>query len=146
MHIPRTPLVDEDLPAASAFTAGGLLELPIGTTKITFFVTYMRNAVDGRPRFRVLFSSSLVADPGNIIARDVVIDGAAGLSVSEPNGTFSFQMSQSDGPAPADGTPITYVISCSDLPAVRGIRLAAAEVGDPATPGHITIEAEGWGP
>lgn len=148
MHIPRRVLqAAAALAAFPTFSTPAPLELPVGTTKVTFFVQYTEGAAGGRPVFRIEYWDALPVDiPPGEIARDITIDNAVGLTVVSPNGTFDFYMSQPQGPDPA-GATIDYIISCRDLPGgIRAIRLVAAETGVPGTPGTMQIAVTGYGP
>lgn len=147
MIIERTEVIPAGvLPGGGVFTANTGIELPLGTTKITFWVTYQRGAAGGRPAFRIVYADALAGSPDIDIGQDIVIDNGAGLTITTPIGEFDFYMSEPVGPDPDTGI-ITYVIGCKDLYGmVRAIALNAREEGVPADPGFLLAAMTGYGP
>lgn len=145
MIIPRRVFLPSTVIAAfPAFTTPTPLDLPEKTEALTFYVTYTEGAAGGRPVFRVLYGSTLVAVLPGEDARDTVIDSGS-LVITTPNGRFDFYMSEARGPDPA-GATITYIVSCTAIPGgVRRANLLVAEVGVPGTPGTVSMTVTGDG-
>lgn len=145
MYIPRTiHLASAALPAAGAFTSQDFFDLPIGIESLIYYITYTRGAVGGRPLFRTEWGNVLTDPGGGEETRDIIIDGATGITIATPNARFDFLQSEPRGPIPADGAAIDYILRCGNITGgYRKTRLLMAEIGVAATPGtaQITLTA-----
>lgn len=121
------------LPAAGALTADPWFDLPKGTTRVTYWITYTRGAADGYAVFRPYYSN------GTEEARELIQDDTS-LTVTQPEGAVDTVLQVLNGPAPADGDPITFAYTFERFPAAtRRVRLLAAELGVVGTPGTLAI-------
>lgn len=138
--IPSTEyLASQVLPAAGAFTAAQATAVPVGTKRVSFWITYTQGAAGGYPSFRPQYQTA-----GGDSGRATVLD-LSSFTAANPEGTTKFYLEDLDGPAPTDGQPITYELTFL-LPAdVTGIDLMAAEKGVTATPGTIGVRFTGDG-
>lgn len=135
----REHLASQTLPPAGAFTTQPLETVPAGTKRVAFWATYTRGMAGGFPSFRVEFSNGTETS-----SRDVFIDSVS-LTTTDPNGSFKVPLAEPEGAAPADGSAIEYVLDFDLPPNTIGVRLLAAEEGEPPTPGAIAIGFTGEG-
>lgn len=120
------------LPAAGAFLTPEWQDIPKGTTRVTYWVTYTRGAAGGYLRSEAHYSN------GSEDSREVIIDPT--LVTSQPNGRLPLLLEQFEGPQPADGNAITYALTYEGLPAAtRQVRLLVAEAGVTGTPGTVAV-------
>lgn len=137
MRLPRQiHLASQALPAAGAFTSQNFFSIPAGTKDLVFFIRYTRGAAGGQPLFRAEI------DNGSEQSRYIITDQNS-LAITAPEGLFNFYLSEPQGPVPADGSAINYVLEYLIRGAPLGIRLLVAESGVTATPGTIQITLTG---
>jgi hypothetical protein len=125
-HLPSAAL-----PGAGAFTAQTAYTIPEGIKRIAYLVSYTRGAAGGFVRLRLVWSD------GTDEAREAVIDAA--VTVAAPNGRQPVYLSELDGPVPADGTVIRFVVEATVPAGMLTGRLLAAEAGVVGTPGTASI-------
>lgn len=139
MIIPRIiHLASAALPAAGAFTAQTLFDVPPGMTDLTFYVTYTRGAVGGFPAFR------LQTGNGIELSRPTLIDGSS-LAIVQPDGTVTLAMAELVGPTPSGAGAIDFTLEYCIKQGVTQLRLTAAEAGVEGTPGTMQITLTGGG-
>lgn len=131
----RALFTAEVLPLLSAFVAG-TGTVPVGTKRVTFWVTYTRGGAGGYVAIRI----STRATSGQSFHRVLIMD-LSSFAASAPDGNINVYLEQLLGPAPADGSPIRFDVTVL-LPANAGEwQIELAELGAPATPGTISV---GW--
>lgn len=124
-------ITSSTLPAAGAFTSQSLAAIPEGHTRVTYVVTYTRGADGGFPLLRVKWGN------GSDIFHSIVT-----VKQSVPVGAFARRtilLEELQGPAPVDGTPITFEIPMRVPTGATTCQLIAAEGGVVGTPGNIEI-------
>lgn len=122
------------LPAAGAFTSQGFQNVPKGTLRITYWVTYTRGGAGGYPVFHHEYSN------GIDVAREIIQDDSSLDMTSPPNGRVDLGLEELKGPVPADDTAIKYALTFQQLPvATDRVRLLVAEAGAVGTPGTIQV-------
>lgn len=130
------------LPGAGAFTAQVPSAVPLGTRRVTYWITYTRGAAGGFPRFRLEIGN------GVEILNPHVLD-AASLAPTAPTSDFATSNIYREeilGPVPPDAGSIDYELSFELPPATTQMRLLAAEGGVPATPGSCGFAFTGSNP
>lgn len=140
--IDATPyLASQELPAAGAFTTTQTKAVPLGTKRVTFWVTYTRGAAGGYPLFRPYFFGG---SGGTVQGRLAVLD-LSSFAAAAPEGTTNFYLETLRGPAPADDLAIRFQLTF-ELPAYASfIDLFCAEGGAVGTPGTIEVDYTGQG-
>ncbi len=145
MIIPRTVhLATQVLPAlAGAFTDQDFFDMPIGTSKLVYYITYTRGGAAGRPIFHLIWGNILTDPGGGEESRALVIDGSVALVIgADGDGRFNVQTSEPQGPTAS--AEIQYVIECCCIPGgSRKSRLLASEQGNQGAPGTIAITLTG---
>lgn len=132
--VPRTvERAPAALPGAGAFTAQAFSPVPLGTRRVTYWITYARSAgvPGGFPAFRAEVSNGV--DEVNFSVLN-----AASLLPATPTSDFAdlnFYREELLGPVPPDDTTIDYELTFELPPGTTGIRLLGAERGTIATPG-----------
>lgn len=137
--IGRVPhLVSAALPAAGAWTAQQAFEIPQNITSLNVWITYTRGAAGGRPRLRPLFGDGVEE------ARDAFVETSATATTSADvaQAVFAHDI---DGPAPADGNPVTFELPFEVPPGATTFRLLASEAGVTGSPGTLAIFLTGRG-
>lgn len=134
--IPRIVLYDIVLPAAGVFNTPAFTAVPIGTKRVTFWVTYTRGAVGGFPALRAQWSNGV--ERANEAVEDI-----ASLAVTQPIGSVNVYQHEILGPIPADGTAIVYPLVFAVPDGTTSVRLIGAERGIPATPGRLAVTLTG---
>lgn len=134
--------MDQELPAAGAFTAQAFFVYPnplgfsTSVTGITFWITYTPNGAGGAPAFRLEGSN------GTEIARQLIQDDGS-LVVAQPEGMVNVLLETVLGPI--DPAVTVYKLPYNVDPGEIAVRLLAAEVGNVGTPGDILIAITGHG-
>lgn len=136
--IPRTVIFNGVLPGAGAFTNPLFASVPIGTKRVTFWVTYTRGGVGGFPAFRAQWSNGV--EEANEAVEDL-----SSLVVAQPIGTINVYEHEMLGPIPGNATPLVYPLVFDVPDGTSGVRLIAAERGAIATPGTVLIALTGSG-
>ena len=127
------------LPAAGAFVAESAA-VPRGTKYVTFWVTYTRGGAGGAPVFRASSRPSSASS----WARVPLVDKGS-FAAATPNASEDFYQEDHNGPAPADGDPVTYDLTF-ELPAnANAVQLEVAELGAVGTPGTALVNWTGAG-
>jgi hypothetical protein len=130
-----TYLASAALPAAGAYTAPQAMGVPVGTKRVTFWITYTRGAAGGYPVFKPQFLGNGV---GIQMSGNTMLD-LSSFAAAAPLGAVNFYVEQLKGPAPSDGNALSYQLTF-ELPAFTvGCELLAAEEGVVGTPGTIEI-------
>jgi len=125
-------VASQALPAAGAFLTPAWQDIPKGTTRVTYWVTYTRGAAGGFVRTEAHYTN------GTEDSREVILDPT--LTTVQPDGRLPVQLEQLDGPQPADAGPITYALTYERLPAATtAVRLRLAEAGVVGTPGTVAV-------
>lgn len=143
MNIPRrTYFATQTLPGGGGFLTGPLFDLPIGTKSLTFYVTYdPPNIGVSQPKFELEFGNAAETGAVGEVARDVLVNGSSFVD-NDPDGEITILESVIFGPhLTAAGT---FLIRCSCVPGgATQFRFSAAEAGDIAAPGDITVTFTG---
>jgi hypothetical protein len=128
------------LPAAGAYTTTPAFVLPVfGIREVTAWCTYTRGAANGQAAFRVSFDDLAGGTPED--GNDVVLDQT--LAVAQPFDNQSFYKQTLYGPVPQDANPITFALGILVPRGATRVRILAAEIGVPATPGTLAIVLAG---
>lgn len=137
--IPRTvQLATPALPLGGVFTAQPNTVIPLGTKRITYWITYTRGAAGGFPAFRAEWFN------GTEQANNTILDSGSLVPV-QPFAEANFYQEELLGPAPATAAAIVYELTFEVPPGTIGARLLAAEQGATGSPGTITIAMTGSG-
>lgn len=130
------------LPAAGAFTAQSYSDLPPQARRAHVVVTFTGGAgsTNGAGRFRVQWR--IQAGPTENVVTDVyeaVLDGTtiakSGAFLENPEYAYSIA-----GPIAAPATAFNFKLLSIEVPIfATGMRIIAAEGGDTAHPGQVTI-------
>jgi hypothetical protein len=132
-------LASAALPAAGAYSAQALYAPGAGLSRyIAFWITYTRGTANGRPKFKVEWSNGT-----ETAATELVIDET--LTTSAPSASQNAYLSEILGPAPANGSAVTYLLVLQNNVGATGVRLLAAEAGVVGTPGTCAIAITGVG-
>jgi hypothetical protein len=138
VDIPRTiHYAQSTLPAGGAFTSQLPFPMPLGTKRITFYITYTRGAPGGYGTFRLMWGNGVEEVQETVIDTD--------LFISQPVGAQNLLLQDLDGPVPTDGYPISFTVYASVPGGATHVRLLAAERGMTALPGTIKIVLTGSG-
>lgn len=131
--------LDTALPGAGAFVAGQI-DVPRGTRYVTFWISYTRGGAGGSPVFR----ASSRPSGASAWARMPLVDPSS-LVTAAPNASQNFYQEDHNGPAPADGNPITYDLTFELPMNTTTVQLEVAELGAVATPGTVLVQTTGAG-
>lgn len=138
VDIPRTVhYAQSALPAGGAFTSQLPFPMPLGTKRVTFYITYTRAVPGGYAVFRLMWGN------GTEEVQETVID--TDLYITQPVGTQSLLLQDLEGPVPVDGSPVSFTVYASVPGGATHVRLLAAERGMPGVPGTIKIVLTGSG-
>jgi hypothetical protein len=131
-EVPRTAhLATGVLPAGGAYTGQPAYSIPRGIRDVTFYVTYTRGAPGGYPSVRLLWGD------GTTESQETIID--VHTSGTEPTSAQNLFLQEMNGPVPADGNPISFIVEGSVPGGASTARLIVAEKGAPGTPGTAGI-------
>jgi hypothetical protein len=129
------------LPASSAYTATTYFPVPIGWSKVTFFVTYTAHASaspGGVPIWRASATDG-ANDYPMLIADDNTLDISVLPTARRPVYRLEDEW-PSDVPA---GTTIRFAASYHIPPGAFGVRLDLAEIGDTTNRGTASVTVTG---
>jgi hypothetical protein len=128
-------LAEQALPAAGAFVNANAT-VPIGTKRVTFWITYTRGAAGGYPAIRISTRVSSVQDFHRVIILDL-----SSFAASGPIGIENFYVEELLGPAPGDGNPLRYELTIVMPANAQEFEFQIAERGVTLTPGTVSV---GW--
>lgn len=138
MQIPRQVHLATQVLPAIGFTNQALFDIPVGTRRLSFWITYTRGSGTSRPEFRMQWTDDTDE------AREIVIDEGS-FAAATPDANFNFFQSEPQGPVPPDANALLYVLEWAVVGGARQVRLIAAELGDQANPGTMQITLTGEG-
>lgn len=138
VEVPRTVHLSQGvLPASGVFTSQPAFPIPVGVSRITFYITYTRGAPGGYAAFRLFWGN------GTEEVQETILD--TDMFVAQPQGFQSLVLQDLSGPAPSDGSPVNFTLYASIPGGVKTVRLVAAERGMPVLPGSAKIVLTGTG-
>jgi hypothetical protein len=129
------------LPAAGAFVAAAV-NLPVGTKRVTMWVTYTRAA--GVAACYPVFRASARASTAASYYRVGILNMGSFLATT-PNGAVNFYQEELLGPAPATDAAIRYELTFLMPANAVQFQLEIAERGAVGTPGTVSVSWTGDG-
>lgn len=144
--IPRTvEQASAALPGAGAFTSQAFSVIPLGTRRVTYWITYTRGAAGGFPALRAEVSNGTDQVNFHVLNAASLLPGT-GTPVTSDFASLNFYREELLGPVPPDASAIDYELTFEVPPGTTGIRLLAAERGVTATPGTAAWAFTGGAP
>lgn len=127
MHLPFGPL-----PASGVFTDQDPYILPVGTRRISFFISYQRGFSGGHASFRLFWNNGIEE------VQETLIDSVY-ENVDSAHSNQSMYLQDTSGPTPADDNLIRFIMYVDVPPGIISVRLRASETGYASLPGSCGI-------
>lgn len=119
------------LPPSGGFTNQPYYVIPQCVRKVAFYVTYARSAIGGFAVVRLMWGDGVTE------SQETLLD--LSTFINEPISSQNMYLQEMNGPTPADGNPISFIVEGIVPGGTKTVRLIAAEKGKPGAPGTIGI-------
>lgn len=127
------------LPTGGLFTTQAMQALPAGLKQLNMLIAYTRGAAGGYPKFEMEWGTAADTASGfSELIRDLSAFVAAGAIGSAPT-----YIEETYGPPPQSASALKYTLTFVVPYGFTSFRLVAAEQGNTANPGTLTIEFVG---
>src|SRR5574343_1733418 len=123
-------LASAPLPAAGAYTNQAALQVPIGVTRVVFYLSYTLDpagAGTGYPVYKLIWNDGVNEFNATTLNTSMTLVGISAVQCLYP--------AIYKGPVPTSASVLRYMIEVEVPGGVVSTRLLAAEEGDVANPG-----------
>ena len=118
--------------ASGVFTDQDPYILPVGTRRISFFISYQRGFSGGHASFRLFWNNGIEE------VQETLIDSVY-ENVDSAHSNQSMYLQDTSGPTPADDNLIRFIMYVDVPPGIISVRLRASETGYVSLPGSCGI-------